>query len=62
MERISIYKIERGATAYEAFCKAANGILLATGKPFPEWEELREELKVRWIATADAIVKKYCQF
>lgn len=44
-----------GQIAYEAYCEVSGNKSLVSGCELPTWEELRNEIKVAWVAAAFAV-------
>jgi hypothetical protein len=51
--------VELGKIAYDAYCDCTGGISLISGARLPLWNELQEEIKAAWHASAEAVGKCY---
>lgn len=45
-----------GRRAYEAYLTYAHGRSLVSGAVLPTWEDLDDEIKGAWVATASAVL------
>lgn len=46
---------ELGEVAYAGYCAASDGKSLVSGAELPSWENLPEEIRTAWRASADAV-------
>ena len=49
--------MKTGQTAYEAYCACSNNKSLITGCELPEWKDLKPEIKIAWLASAQAVLE-----
>lgn len=46
-----------GKTAYKAYCAYSGGKSLVSDCDLPEWEQLRHDIKMAWIAAALSVAE-----